>query len=103
MTDVRTLAAAVLGVALGILFVAAPGTIIQVQTAGRLPQDRHGRYGEDGVSVDKDGVSNGEGDASGGAGSRGSDSTALARWRRLVQVVGVALILGGGYFAWTLL
>jgi len=91
MIDVRTLAAAVLGVALGILFIAAPETIIQVQTAGRLPQDRRGRYGEDGVS---------EGERNEGSADDGS--TVPARWRRLVQVVGVALILGGGYFAWTL-
>ncbi|WP_049985178.1 hypothetical protein [Halobellus rufus] len=91
MTDVRTLAAAVLGVALGILFVAAPETVIQVQTAGRLPQDRRGRYGEDGMSDGQDDEAN-----------AGSGSGTPARWRRLVQVVGVALILGGGYFAWTL-
>ncbi|MFD1598738.1 hypothetical protein [Halobellus rarus] len=91
MIDVRTLAAAVLGVALGILFVAAPETIVQVQTAGRLPQDRRGRYGEDGVS-------GGDSDAESG----GADSTTPSKWRRLVQAVGVALIFGGLYFAWTL-
>ena len=95
MIDVRTLAAAVLGVALGVLFLAAPETIVQVHTAGRLPQDRRGRYGEDGVSGD-------EGD--GQADSTGSTvgSVVPTNWRRLVQAVGVALIFGGLYFAWTL-
>jgi hypothetical protein len=93
MVDVRTLAAAVLGIALGLLFVAAPETIVQVQSAGRLPQDRRGRYGEDGVSeTGGDGRSDGS----------GAGSAVSTRWRRLVQVVGVALILGGLYFAWTL-
>ena len=93
MVDVRTLAAAVLGIALGLLFVAAPETIVQVQSAGRLPQDRRGRYGEDGVSeAGGDGRSDGS----------GAGSAVSTRWRRLVQVVGVALILGGLYFAWTL-
>lgn len=93
MVDVRTLAAAVLGVAVGILFVATPETIIQIQTAGRLPQDRHGRYGEDGTR--------------GGSGEsdeeqpNGAQSGPL-QWRRLVQVVGVALVAGGLYFGWTL-
>ncbi|WP_203229131.1 hypothetical protein [Halobellus captivus] len=95
MIDVRTLAAAILGVALGILFVAAPETIIQVQTAGRLPQDRRGRYGEDGLSGDSDDGSVNGGDETDGSG-------APTRWRRIVQLVGAALILGGLYFAWTL-
>jgi hypothetical protein len=81
MVDVRTLAAAVLGVALGVVCVAAPGTIVRIQTAGRLPQDRYGRYGEDGA---------------------GGDGGVPTRWLRLVQAVGVALLGGGAYFAWTL-
>ncbi|MFB6089509.1 MAG: hypothetical protein ABEJ97_00490 [Halobellus sp.] len=91
MVDVRTLAAAVLGVALGLLFVASPETIVRIQTAGRLPRDRYGQYGEDGTSSRE--------------GSRSGDSdggTIPARWRRLVQVVGVAFLLGGLYFGWTL-
>lgn len=84
MVDGRTLAAAVLGVALGVLFVAAPEAIVRVHAAGRLPRDRRGRYGEDGA---------------GGSGDRGVP----ARWRRLVRLAGVALILGGLYFGWTLL
>ena len=86
MVDVRTLAAAVLGVALGVVCLAAPRTIVQVQTAGRLPQDRYGRYGEDG--------------SSGGDGANGGLPT---RWIRLVQAVGVVLVVGGAYFGWTLL
>ncbi|MFB6091644.1 MAG: hypothetical protein ABEK02_01395 [Haloquadratum sp.] len=85
IVDLRTLAAAVLGVGLGVLFVAAPEAVIRVQAAGRLPRDRHGRYGEDGRSTadDRSGVA--------------------SRWRWLVRGVGVALILGGLYFGWTLL
>ena len=85
MVDLRTLAAAVLGVALGVVCVAAPGTIVRIQTAGRLPQDRYGKYGEDGTSGDVT-------DAGG----------VPTRWLRLVQVVGVVLLVGGAYFAWTL-
>jgi hypothetical protein len=100
MVDVRTLAAAVLGVALGVVFVVAPGTILQVHTAGRLPRDRRGRYGEDGqYGGDRDGEATASStDAAGDGGSPVSPS----QWRRLVQAVGVALILGGAYFAWTL-
>jgi hypothetical protein len=86
MVDVRTLAAAVLGVALGIVCLAAPGTIVRIQTAGRVPQDRYGRYGEDGPS-----------------GGDGGDSGIPTRWIRLVQAVGVVLLVGGAYFGWTLL
>ncbi|MFB6125490.1 MAG: hypothetical protein ABEJ59_05980 [Halanaeroarchaeum sp.] len=73
--DLRTLAAAVLGIAVGVLFVAAPDTLVQIQTAGRIPSERHGEYGTDATT---------------------------GRWRRLVQAVGVALLFGGLYFAWTL-
>ena len=86
MVDVRTLAAAVLGAALGIVCLAAPGTIVRIQTAGRVPQDRYGRYGEDGPS-----------------GGDGGDSGIPTRWIRLVQAVGVVLLVGGAYFGWTLL
>ncbi|WP_142857657.1 hypothetical protein [Salinigranum halophilum] len=72
--DLRTLLAAVLGVGVGLLFVAAPGSVIRVQTAGRLPSDRGGEYGDDaGVS-------------------------ARARW--LVRGLGVALVTLGLYFGW---
>ena len=70
--DVRTLLAAVLGVGLGLVLVAFPGAVINAQTAGRLPNERRGEYG--------------------------SESTP-ARWRRVVQVVGVAFVLAGLYFA----
>jgi hypothetical protein len=81
MVDVRTLAAAVLGVALGAVCLASPETIVRVQTVGRVPQDRYGRYGDDGA---------------GGSGG------IPPRWRRLVQGVGVVLLCGGTYFGWTL-
>jgi hypothetical protein len=87
MVDVRTLAAAVLGVALGVVCLIAPGTIVRIHTAGRLPQDRYGRYGEDGGS-------GGDGDE--------ADGGLPTRWIRLVQAVGVVLVIGGAYFAWTL-
>ncbi|MGQ4556637.1 hypothetical protein [Halobellus sp. GM3] len=98
MVDARTLAAAVLGVALGLVFVVAPETVLQVHTAGRLPRDRHGRYGDDGTGhrgASRDGAPHG--------GTDGGDApAAVSQWRRLVQLVGVALVLGGLYFAWTL-
>jgi hypothetical protein len=85
MVDARTLAAAVLGIALGVVCLTAPETIVRVQTAGRLPSDRYGRSGED---ADDDGS------------EAGGFPT---RWIRLVQAVGVALLVGGSYFGWTLL
>ena len=77
MVDVRTLAAAVLGVLLGLVLVAAPDAVVRIHTAGRLPSDRSGEYG--------------------------TDSTVPDRWRRVVQVVGAGLIVAGLYFGWTLL
>jgi hypothetical protein len=88
MVDIRTLAAAVLGVALGAVCLLAPGTIVRLHTAGRLPQDRYGRYGEDGTSGDSS-------DADDAAGALPT------RWIRLVQAVGVVLLVGGAYFGWT--
>jgi hypothetical protein len=76
MVDTRTLLAAVLGVGLGLLLLAAPETVIRVQTAGRLPSDRGGEYGQEGEVP--------------------------ARWRRLVRVVGLAVLALGLYFGWTL-
>ena len=70
--DVRALLSAVLGVGLGLLLVAYPDAVVRAQTAGRLPDDRSGEYG--------------------------SESGVPTRWRRLVQVVGVALVLAGLYF-----
>ena len=85
MVDVRTLATAVLGVALGVVCLVAPETVVRMQTAGRLPEDRYGRYGEDGTP--------GDGDADGGR---------PARLIGLVRVVGAALVISGAYFGWTL-
>ncbi|MFC6874843.1 hypothetical protein [Halobellus marinus] len=105
MVDVRTLAAAVLGIGLGLLFVAAPKTVIQVHTAGRLPSGRHGRYGEDGVSGGSDARNGTDGtdttDSTDGT-APPDDAGVPSQWRRLVQAVGIALILGGLYFGWTL-
>jgi hypothetical protein len=77
MADLRTLLSAVLGVALGLLLLAAPDAVIRAQTAGRLPPDRRGEYG--------------------------SDSGVPTRWRRLTQAIGVALVLAGLYFGWAAL
>jgi hypothetical protein len=76
MVDTRTLLAAVLGVALGLLLLAAPGTVIRAQTTGRLPSDRSGEYGRAGEVP--------------------------RRWRLLVRVVGLAVLALGLYFGWTL-
>lgn len=74
--DVRTLLAAVLGVGLGLAFIAYPEAVVRVHTAGRRPTGRGGEYGEDAVAD---------------------------RWRRLVQAVGAASVAAGVYFAATLL
>ncbi|RLM56521.1 hypothetical protein DVK02_08435 [Halobellus sp. Atlit-31R] len=127
MVDVRTLAAAVLGVALGLVFLLAPEVIVRVQTAGRLPQDRHGRYGEDGVggdgAADSDISAGGDRPADGdpptgddgtagsdggdrasdaGTATTGTDAGVPTRWRRLVRAAGAGLVAGGLYFGWTL-
>ena len=77
MVDVRTLLAAVLGVALGVVLIAAPEFVVRIHTAGRRPHDRGGEYGTDREVPDQ--------------------------WRRLVQGVGVALVVLGCYFGYTLL
>ncbi|WP_137284156.1 hypothetical protein [Halorussus salinisoli] len=74
--DLRTLLAAVLGVGLGLLFVAAPEAVVKIHTAGRRPPGRGGEYGEESVA---------------------------GRWRRLVQAVGIALVAVGLYFGATAL
>lgn len=71
MADTRTLLAAVLGVGLGLLLLAFPEAVIRAQLAGRTPSGRGGEYG--------------------------SDRTFPKRWTRLVQALGVACILLGGY------
>ncbi|WP_128476891.1 hypothetical protein [Halorussus pelagicus] len=70
--DLRTLLAAVLGVGLGLFFLAVPDAVVQIHTAGRAPPGRGGEYGE---------------------------NSSAGRWRRVVQVVGVALVGAGVYFA----
>jgi hypothetical protein len=75
--DLRTLLAAVLGVGLGLLLVAAPASVIRVQTAGRLPSDRGGEYGD--------------------------DTGVPERTRRFVRAVGVVLVGAGLYFGWVAL
>ncbi|WP_276299616.1 hypothetical protein [Halorussus lipolyticus] len=72
--DIRTLLAGVLGVGLGLFFLAAPEAVVQIHTAGRRPPGRDGEYGEESVAD---------------------------RWRRLVQVVGIALVGVGLYFGTT--
>ncbi|AUV83482.1 hypothetical protein C2R22_19055 [Salinigranum rubrum] len=75
--DLRTLLAAVLGVGLGLVLVAAPESVIRVHTAGRLPSDRGGEYGDDaGVSLPT---------------------------RRLVQALGGTMLGFGLYFGWVAL
>ena len=77
MMDLRALFAAILGVGLGLVLVAAPAGVIRAQTAGRLPADRGGEYGDD-AAVSK-------------------------RTRRLVQTLGLALVGLGCYFGWVAL
>ena len=45
--DLRTGLAAVLGVGLGLVLLAYPDAVVRAQTAGRLPHDRGGEYGQD--------------------------------------------------------
>jgi len=70
--DYRTLLAAVLGVGLGAVLIAAPEAIVRVHTVGRVPDGRGGEYG--------------------------SDSETSGGIRRLVRVVGAGLVLAGLYF-----
>ena len=69
--DYRTLAAAVLGVGLGLVLVAAPEGVLRAQFAGRVPGDRHGEYGSDGDA---------------------------GRYTLLVRGLGVVAVLAGLYF-----
>ena len=75
--DTRTVLAAVLGVGLGLVFVAAPGAVLTAYTAGRTPQDRRGEYGS----------------ADGGG----------SRFHTLIRAVGVGFVLAGLYFGWQVL
>jgi hypothetical protein len=76
MVDYRTLLAAVLGVGLGLVMVGAPGIVVRAHTVGRYPTDQHGGYGD--------------------------GAAAPERWRRIVQLVGVGLVVAGAYFSYTL-
>ena len=76
MADLRTLLAAVLGLLVGVVCLVAPGAVVRVQTAGRRPTGRDGEYGTDAVPD---------------------------RWRRLVQAVGVGLVVAGAYFGYVAL
>ncbi|MFB6079940.1 MAG: hypothetical protein ABEJ81_02890 [Haloferacaceae archaeon] len=71
MSDPRTLLAAVLGIGLGALSVASPGTVVRIHAAGRIPSDRGGEYGTTSVPD-------------------------RARW--IVRLLGVACLALGGYF-----
>ncbi|MFB6103084.1 MAG: hypothetical protein ABEJ73_11025 [Haloplanus sp.] len=76
MVDARTLLAAVLGLLLGAICLFAPDAVVRSQTAGRRPTGRSGEYGTDATPD---------------------------RWRRLVQGLGVGLVLAGLYFGYTAL
>ncbi|XGI84100.1 hypothetical protein ACEU6E_02310 [Halorutilales archaeon Cl-col2-1] len=75
--DIRTLLSAVIGVVVGLVFLRFPEIVVRVNLGGRLPTDRRGEYG--------------------------SDSEPSLRVRRLVQSVGVLLIIAGVYFGYSLL
>lgn len=47
MADLRTALAAVLGLALGAVMIAAPRALIRIHVVGRVPGDRGGEYGAD--------------------------------------------------------
>ncbi|WP_299263563.1 hypothetical protein [Halorientalis sp.] len=70
----RELLSAVLGVGLGLVCLAFPGAVVRINTAGRVPGGRHGEYGDDAVPE---------------------------KWKWVVRVVGILLLAGGGYFAYT--
>lgn len=69
MADLRTVLAAVLGVGLGVVLIAAPGLVIRMHAVGRVPRDRGGGYG--------------------------ADSTYPDRWLWVVRAVGVLVLLVG--------
>lgn len=53
MADLRTVLAAVLGVGLGVVLIAAPGLVVRMHTMGRVPRDRGGKYGADASVPDR--------------------------------------------------
>lgn len=67
MVDLRTALTVVLGAGLGLVLVAFPDLVIRAHTVGRAPHDRGGQYGEEGSAPDS--------------------------WRRIVQAIGVVLVL----------
>lgn len=69
----RQLLAAVLGVGLGIVFIAVPSLIFHIHTLGRGPHDRHGEFGNAEVS---------------------------GKWRRIIQGVGALVVAIGLYFGY---
>ena len=75
MADLRTILAAVLGVGLGLVLLAFPAAVVRVQTVGRLPHDRGGGYGQ--------------------------AAEPPRSWILVVRGIGIALVLAGGYFGWT--
>ncbi|ACV46511.1 MULTISPECIES: hypothetical protein [Halomicrobium] len=72
--DTRTVLAAVLGVGLGLVFLAAPGAVRTAYSVGRSPQDRRGEYG--------------------------SAERAGRRVHSLIRAVGAAFVLVGLYVGW---
>ncbi len=68
MADLRTTLALVLGVGLGLVLIAYPDAVVRVHTAGRVPHDRGGEYGE--------------------------DSNLSDWWRRGVQALGGVMVVG---------
>lgn len=75
MAGLREILAIVLGIALGAFLIAYPGVFIRIQTLGRFPHDRRGRYGET--------------DTNNG-------------WIRIVQGLGVLCLLAAGYVTFQL-
>jgi hypothetical protein len=73
MWELREALAAVLGVALGVLFVAFPGLVVRIQTAGTRPDRQPGPTGE--------------------------APTDMGVWYWLIRGLGALFILGGLYFA----
>lgn len=71
MADLRMILTVVLGAGLGLVLIAFPELVVRTHTVGRLPQDRSGDYGEAGEIP--------------------------SQWRRIVQAVGVILVLIAGY------
>ena len=76
MAVTRELLAAVLGIALGAVFVAFPSVIVRVHTVGRGPHDHHGEFGTHEID---------------------------AKWLWLVRAIGAVGILFGIYFGYTAL